>query len=776
MWRLIGRAFRFARGPFHRPLEPLLWLASVVSVRRAWALPSTAKGTTNRAAMDARLAAMHPARRALPLLAVIAQWRVDGARWQVVPAYIGTGLTMSVSAAGTRLPLWIRRVAAFSGGATTFASVISGLLIPVFRMPKPTGPYKVGKRTMLWADKSRKSWLLNTKGRGALPEHRKLMANVWYPACERGLSELRTKRKANWLDPLLARSLAVSFWAPEWCVNYFRLVRMEALDNVPISKDKAFPVVLFSHSFTGMKEQNSALFQEMASWGYIIVAVDHPHDAALVLYPDGSTADFRGYDMPNDALPLNWWKFRHEHLRWRALDVLFALEQMVNLNDDPESNFYQSLDLTRIAAMGHSFGGAAVGLVAQMDPRIQCCIMLDPWMWPFGLEKMKQGIPCPLLIFEAPRFIGNRDIFCVSNSEMTSTLCASTAPASVNANVEEKEPFQSTPARLDHVDEELDKDIDEDIDAPGSLSRHGSESGRSPRVSTNSLNNLRPPIPPRRSVEGGPSSSVEKLASGAPLAHSSMSRNSSWGSFASTYAAQREPSGVAFKAVIEETMHFDFTDLAMVAPLTTRLLGVVAVGGYEVHDITGAAILRFLHAYNHPREFDHILSAEELDSQARAIHPGPWPGCPVDAKQVNSVGGAATSNVVPPSPRSTPLKTLREELRKQPDSGWEAKGGICRWVQCTDWLHDEERPWIDEQSREIRWLLSETEDKGVALTDADLTCMFPTRSVESIRAAIAAYRSSDEVFPTPKKLGWLSEALLGGDIDDAPPDYEGFRP
>ena len=60
----------------------------------------------------------------------------------------------------------------------------------------------------------------------------------------------------------------------------------------------------------GMKEQNSALLQEMASWGHIVVAVDHPHDAALVLYPDGSTADFRGYDMPKESEPRNWWRFR----------------------------------------------------------------------------------------------------------------------------------------------------------------------------------------------------------------------------------------------------------------------------------------------------------------------------------------------------------------------------------------------------------------------------------------------------------------------------------
>jgi len=44
------------------------------------------------------------------------------------------------------------------------------------------GPaYCVGKTTRLWVDKSRRSWLLKNKS-AKLGEHRKLMANVWYPA------------------------------------------------------------------------------------------------------------------------------------------------------------------------------------------------------------------------------------------------------------------------------------------------------------------------------------------------------------------------------------------------------------------------------------------------------------------------------------------------------------------------------------------------------------------------------------------------------------------
>ena len=66
----------------------------------------------------------------------------------------------------------------------------------------------------------------------------------------------------------------------------------------------------------------------------------------------------------------------------------------------------------------------------------------------------------------------------------------------------------------------------------------------------------------------------------------------------------REPSGVAFNAVVDAAMHFDFTDMAMVAPVTTTMLGWVGRGGRDVHDISSAAVLRFLRTFNHAREPD----------------------------------------------------------------------------------------------------------------------------------------------------------------------------
>ena len=83
---------------------------------------------------------------------------------------------------------------------------------------------------------------------------------------------------------------------------------------------------------------------------------------------------------------------------------------------------------------------------------------------------------------------------------------------------------------------------------------------------------------------------------------------------------RRDPSGIAFKAVLSGTMHFDFTDLAVVAPLTTTMLGWIGVGGREVHDIIGAASLRFLRGFNHPRwDPSHSLNSHTVIEKFRSI-------------------------------------------------------------------------------------------------------------------------------------------------------------
>ena len=312
-----------------------------------------------------------------------------------------------------------------------------------------------------------------------------------YDARLRAARRRGERRRAHWMEPLLATTLAESFELPGWVVDYFRLVKMEATTDAPVANPPpferhddgegdagGFPLVLFSHSFTGVKEQNSALLQELASWGHVVVAVDHPHDAALVLYPDGSTADFRGYDMPRELEPRNWWRFRHEHARWRALDLAHALERMVDANSDPDHPLFRKIDLSRVSVIGHSFGGAAAVMLAQMDPRITSAVLFDPWMWPLGRERAAAGTPCPLLVFEAPEFMWDRDIFCVTNGEMSSLLCAATAPRAAGEGEGAGENERVAPGALANVGGEAETTASGDGTGEEAVRSHGEGGGR----------------------------------------------------------------------------------------------------------------------------------------------------------------------------------------------------------------------------------------------------------------------------------------------------------
>src|SRR6476646_138342 len=58
-------------------------------------------------------------------------------------------------------------------------------------------------------------------------------------------------------------------------------------DTAPLKRRGGWPVVLFSPGFGAERELYAGLIEDLASHGYIVVAIDHPHDAGIVEFPDG---------------------------------------------------------------------------------------------------------------------------------------------------------------------------------------------------------------------------------------------------------------------------------------------------------------------------------------------------------------------------------------------------------------------------------------------------------------------------------------------------------
>ncbi|KAH6844534.1 Alpha/Beta hydrolase protein [Chaetomium sp. MPI-CAGE-AT-0009] len=130
-----------------------------------------------------------------------------------------------------------------------------------------------------------------------------------------------------------------------------------------------FPLILFSPGLGESRLLYSVTAKSIAAQGYIVATIDHPYDADVVEFPDGS------------VVQRNWTQGMEQRLtEIRAADISFTLSQLSHLTksrplfrDLPSAQ----IDFTRVIAMGHSVGGAAAAQAVQQDQRIRGAINLD---------------------------------------------------------------------------------------------------------------------------------------------------------------------------------------------------------------------------------------------------------------------------------------------------------------------------------------------------------------------------------------------------------------
>ena len=114
---------------------------------------------------------------------------LGGYRWQMVPAYALTALIFLATVRGN-MPGADPQGKPSSRGrrALTIFGTVLGLLVlivaavlpallPVFRLPEPTGPYAVGTRYFYWIDKSHPDTYTPDPD-----DYREVSVQVWYPA------------------------------------------------------------------------------------------------------------------------------------------------------------------------------------------------------------------------------------------------------------------------------------------------------------------------------------------------------------------------------------------------------------------------------------------------------------------------------------------------------------------------------------------------------------------------------------------------------------------
>jgi predicted dienelactone hydrolase len=304
----------------------------------------------------------------LAVLLIVLHLVVEKYRWQMVPAYGLTLLLFLLSLpqlkrgerpTNTRPPRRVLIIIGFLFRLLILAFVAAlPILLPVFRLPEPTGPYPVGTTKLHLVDCTRPETFTPDPD-----DHRELMIQVWYPAqVEPGV------RPAPLMEHM------------PFQFSHLSLVRTHAYLDAPVSDAQvSYPVLIFSHGHIGFVEQNLTQMEELASHGYVVCSIAHTYHTIATVFPDGRV-------VPADSITANDYiqgnsptqDIYAEHLRIWTDDTLFLMDELESYQaGERESMFAGKLDMARLGVFGQSFGGVTAVQVCSIDDRCQAGINLD---------------------------------------------------------------------------------------------------------------------------------------------------------------------------------------------------------------------------------------------------------------------------------------------------------------------------------------------------------------------------------------------------------------
>ncbi|UMP05032.1 lipase [Amycolatopsis sp. EV170708-02-1] len=293
---------------------------------------------------------------------------------------------------------------ALAGGLATAAPAVAADQAKL-TAPALTGPYDVGTTDLHLVDRSRADpWK---------PERRReLMVTVTYPA-----DRFADGPRAPWLTPGVSGVIDQTFAAEDYLglpvgsIDWASAKR-HAETGVPVAHGAPKPVALFSPGFGGPRETYTTIVDDLASRGYVVVSLSHTYESAAVEFPGGR--------LETAVPPGEGPEFMKKALDARVADSRFVLDRLSDItrgqNPDAENRplprgLGRSLDLSRVGAYGHSYGGFTAGETMVHDRRVDAGINLDGAMatafgYPPGSayvpgEVTKRGLDRPFLLMGA---------------------------------------------------------------------------------------------------------------------------------------------------------------------------------------------------------------------------------------------------------------------------------------------------------------------------------------------------------------------------------------
>lgn len=268
------------------------------------------------------------------------------------------------------------------------------------QLPKPNGPYCLGKQKFLVPNKERPELYTAEKN-----DFREIVLDAWYPGNCQG-------QPAPYMHPEIMKLFLKRRRIPD---SLDRSLLKGAKTHAHLSSGvdhriQNAPVLLFSHGASTPVEVYTTIFEHLASNGYFVFAISHTYNTTAVEFPDGKVVHANKAYFDNrwtDEINNRWEAMMNlvktdtlMEVKRNAVKVLFqkgfpatldmniwrkdigdALDKIEALHKDSKSPFYKRLNLKQIAGFGHSYGGSAMAHSLMQESRLKAAVNLDGWQF-----------------------------------------------------------------------------------------------------------------------------------------------------------------------------------------------------------------------------------------------------------------------------------------------------------------------------------------------------------------------------------------------------------
>jgi predicted dienelactone hydrolase len=216
-----------------------------------------------------------------------------------------------------------------------------------FSLPQPEGKFGIGRQLVHLTDESRNK--------------KEIAVWIYYPTKAKqqtSTEKITPEAWGNSYKKLLDKRLGNT--ASKALVNAKTFTQTGA-DISP--NNETFPVLIFAPGANWLPTDYSLIIENLVSYGYVVLAFASSPLSPVVQLSDGKIAESP--------------RVNDETYKIVSDDFRFIVTQIEKLNNDSSLKIKGRLDLKRIAAFGHSIGGAAAISAAADTLQIITAINLD---------------------------------------------------------------------------------------------------------------------------------------------------------------------------------------------------------------------------------------------------------------------------------------------------------------------------------------------------------------------------------------------------------------